>query len=154
MFDLNYNKVVDVIPDQTEFAAIRKDVSNLNDKENNPKRILKIIYYKRKKHNISWLHITDEETSELFEQVSKSLKILNAPPRFDDSTTLEDCFLPTKKAMAVLTQMRCQINNAVHPKTKVNVSEFAANFSDYGKMQCLKSEFKELSKEFKKLHSQ
>lgn len=72
MFDLNYNKVVDVIPDQQDLPSIRKDtaISNLNDKENNPQRILKIIYYKRKKHNISWLHITDEETKELFEQVS------------------------------------------------------------------------------------
>ena len=108
MFDLNYNKAVDVIPDKEDVPSIRKDhaIGNLADKESNPQRILKIIYYKRKKHNISWLHITDEETKELFEQVSKSLKTLNAPPKFDDSTPLEDCFLPTKKARSVAAQMK------------------------------------------------
>ena len=91
MFDLNYSKVVDVIPDKEGDTSIRKDTAALNmneKKDSNPQRILKIIYYKRKKHNISWLHITDEETKILFEQVSHSLKILNSTAKHDDSTPL------------------------------------------------------------------
>ena len=96
MFDLNYSKVVDVIPDK----------DNASSKESDPQRILKIIYYKRKKHNISWLHITDDETRDLFDQVSQSLKVLNSLARFDDSTPLQDCFLPNKKVMSIMNRMK------------------------------------------------
>ena len=110
MFDLNYSKVVDVIPDK-EGEPSKKDglPSGTAENKDNPQRILKIIYYKRKKHNISWLHITDEETRDLFDQVSHSLKILNSPAKFDDSTPLQDCFLPNKKAHGITNRMKAQI---------------------------------------------
>ena len=95
--------MVDVIPDASEIA-VRKDPSSLSEKDSNPKRVLKIIYYKRKKSNASWLHITDEETKELFSQVAESLLALNQPSTRDNQ--IESCFLPRQKAEPLSAEMR------------------------------------------------
>ena len=103
MFDMSTKEVVDVIPDASEIA-VRKDPSSLSEKDSNPKRVLKIIYYKRKKSNASWLHITDEETKELFSQVAESLLALNQPSTRDNQ--IESCFLPRQKAEPLSAEMR------------------------------------------------
>ena len=54
--------------------------------------------------------------------------------------------------MTVAAQMKYQIDNATSPKSKVNTVEFGANYTDHQKMQCLKTEFRDLSSEFKKLY--
>ena len=72
MFDMSTKEIIDVIPDASE-VSIRKDSDSLSDGDGSPRRILKIIYYKRKKSCASWMAITDEETKELFSQVAESL---------------------------------------------------------------------------------
>ena len=102
MFDMSTKEIIDVIPDASE-VPIRKDSDSLSDGDGSPRRILKIIYYKRKKSCASWMVISDEETKELFSQVALSLQTLYSLYSIKDK--ISACFLPPDAAKPLMAQM-------------------------------------------------
>ena len=47
--------------------------------------------------------------------------------------------------------MKAQIMSQLQPKEKDGPTAFESNISDISKLQCLKSEFRELQQDFKKI---